>query len=487
MTPSNRRATFSSFIWKLMERIGVMVMTIVIQLLLARLLMPADFGVIALVSVFVSLSNVLVSSGLATALIQKKTVDELDLNSVFYASCGVAAIFFAINFAVAPRVADLYNRPELTLVMRALALSILWTPLNIVQNALVSRGLLFKKVFFRSSLATLLSGGIGVWLALAGFGVWALVAQTVSSTFLMCALLWVSVRWRPSLQFSWARVRAMYSFSWKMLASSLVDTVDRQARTLIVGTVFSPTALGFFDKGQVFPKMIVDSVNGSVQSVLLPVLSARQDDRASVKSGMRRAMTTSAYFVFPAMAGLAAIAPPLVLLVLTDKWTPAVPFIQVFCGVYALWPIHTANLQAIVALGRSDVFLRLEVAKKIMGLLVLLVSIRFGPIGIAVGMLVSGVISSFINARPNVRLLDYRYREQVRDIAPALGLSILMGLAVWALQGLGLDLGLTLAIQVVCGVVLYFGASAALRFEAFGYTVQLVRELLRAKRPKRNS
>ena len=278
----------------------------------------------------------------------------------------------------------------------------------------------------------------------------------------------------------------MYSFSWKVLVSSLIDTVDSKARTLIVGLAFSPTDLGFYSKGQSFPTMIVEAVNGSVQSVLLPVLSSRQEDRSAVKAGVRRAMTTSAFFVFPAMAGLAAIAPPLVLLLLTDKWAPAIPFLQIFCGVYALWPIHTANLQAIIALGRSDIFLRLEVIKKVIGIVVLLLSIPYGPIGIALGLLVSGIISSFVNARPNVRLLDYRYREQVRDLAPALILSILMGAAVWTLQLLDLGLGLTLALQVVVGVVLYFGASAILRLKAFSYSVGIIRDAFRSKRPKRD-
>ena len=199
MTAPSRRVIFSSFIWKLMERFGVMLMQIVISTLLARLLIPADFGIIALVAVFIAVSNVLVGSGFGTALIRKQSVDDLDLNSVFYASCGVAVVFFALNFFAAPLVADFYERPELSLVMRMLAISILWTPLNTVQNALVSRGLMFKKVFFRSSIATVVSGAIGVLLALADFGVWALVAQTVSASLLMCLLLWAAVRWRPSL------------------------------------------------------------------------------------------------------------------------------------------------------------------------------------------------------------------------------------------------------------------------------------------------
>lgn len=481
------RGVLGSFLWKLMERFGVMFAQIVVQTVLARLLTPADFGVIALVAVFISLSNVLVGSGLGTALIQKKTVDALDLDSVFFSSVAVASVFFAVNFLAAPLVAGFYERPELGLVMRLLAASIFLTPLNIVQNALVSRGLLFKKVFVNSSIATLLSGVIGVWLAVAGYGVWALVAQTVSSTLLMSLLLWVSVRWKPTFQFSWARVTEMYGFSWKVLASSLLDTLDGHARTLIIGLTHAPATLGFYSKGQHFPSMIVGAINGSIQSVMLPVLSARQDDRSAVKAMMRRAMVTSSYVVFPAMAGMAAVAESLVHLLLTDKWLPAVPFLQIFCGVYALWPVHTANLQAIIALGRSDVFLRLELVKKIIGIVVLVVTVPLGPLAMAAGLLGTGIISSIINARPNVQLLNYRYRDQAKDLAPAFVLSVVMGVVVWMLQMLGQSLGVTLALQVSAGLLLYLGASWLLRLEPFVYGVGVARDAFGKRRAGGNS
>lgn len=477
-----KHLVLGSFSWKLMERFGVMAVQIVVQTVLARLLMPADFGVIALVSVFIALANVLVVSGLGTALVQKKSADAVDLSSVFYASVAVAVALFALNFLAAQLVADFYQRQELVWVMRTLAASLLLTPLNIVQNALVARNLLFKKVFFNSSVATLLSGGVGVGLAMAGYGVWALVAQTVSSQVLLSALLWMTIRWRPTLQFSWKRLKEMYSFSWKVLLSSLIDSLDGHARTLIIGLTYAPAALGFYTKGQQFPHLIMGAVNGSIQSVMLPILSSRQDDRLAVRAMMRRSMVMSSYVVFPAMVGMAAIAEPLIRLILTDKWLPAVPFLQIFCGVYALWPVHTANLQAIIALGRSDIYLRLEVAKKIIGLVILVLTIPLGPLGMAGGLLLSGLMASVVNAHPNARLLEYRYRDQVRDLAPTLALSALMGLVVRSLEWVELDPIVTLALQIVTGVIVYVMASYFLRLEPFVYSVGVARDALAKRR-----
>jgi len=482
MDSSRKHLVLGSFGWKLIELVGVTIVQLGVSIALARLLTPADFGVIALVGVFVALANVFVVSGLGTALVQKRNVDSLDLSSVFFASTAVAVGLFLFISLLAPAIALLYVRPELTLVMRVLAASMFLTPLNVVQNALVSRGLLFKKVFVNSSIATLLSGVLGVALAMAGYSLWALVAQQVASQALLSALLWLSVRWRPTFEFSWARLRGMYSFSWKMLASGLIDTLYGQARTLIIGLTYAPGVLGFYTKGQSFPNMIVSALDGSIQAVTLPVLSAQQDDLPTMKDTMRRAMVMSSYVVFPAMAGMAAVADPLVRLLLTEKWLPAVPFLQIFCGVYALWPVHTANLQAIVALGRSDVMLRLEVIKKIIGVAVLLLTIPFGPLAMAAGSLVMAVVSTFINSRPNVKLLGYGYREQAKDLAPALIISLLMGVSVWAIQLLGFGVAFTLALQVCAGLMFYIGASRLLRLEPFGYAVRVAQDLLVKRR-----
>jgi len=473
-----KHVVFTSFVWKSTELVGVTIAQLGVSIFLARLLTPADFGVIALVGAFIALSNVFVVSGLGTALIQKKTVDSLDLSSVFLASIAVAAALFSLIFLLAPVLADFYERPELSLVMRVLAASVFLTPLNVVQNALISRGLLFKKVFANSTVATVLSGLLGVALAMAGFGLWALVAQQLSSQFMLSTLLWLSVRWKPNLVFSWARLKGMYSFSWKVLASALLDTLYGQARTLVIGLTYAPGVLGFYTKGRSFPNMIVTALDGSIQAVMLPVLSRQQDDTATLKDTTRRAMVMSSYVVFPAMAGMAAIADPLVRLLLTEKWLPAVPFLQIFCGVYAFWPVHTANLQAIIALGRSDVMLRLEVIKKVIGVVVLALTIPFGPLAMAGGSLAMTVISTFVNARPNVRLLNYRYREQARDLAPAFAISVLMGVFVWALQGLGYNVAVTLALQIIAGAAFYVGFSWLLRLEPFVYAVGVAQDVL---------
>jgi O-antigen/teichoic acid export membrane protein len=260
-----------------------------------------------------------------------------------------------------------------------------------------------------------------------------------------------------------------------LLLSALIETVFRELRTLIIGKMHNASTLGYYSKGEQIPKLIMTNVDGSIQAVMLPALSAHQEERSRVKSMMRRAIVSSSYVVFPVMIGLAVVAEPMVRLLLTEKWLPAVPFLQVFCFSYMLWPIHTANLQAINALGRSDIFLKLEIIKKILGLVILLISIPMGPYAIAIGGAIGGIMSSFVNAWPNKRLLDYRYLEQIRDILPPLLIAIVMGLAVYSIQFLQLSSIVQLIIQLVVGVSVYVGLCITFKLESYNYLITILK------------
>jgi teichuronic acid exporter len=473
----SKTRVLSGLLWKFMERGGTQGIQFIVQIILARLLLPGDYGIIALVIIFTSIASVFVQSGLNTALIQKKDADEVDFSSVFYLSFSIALIIYIILFFVTPYIAKFYEIPQITPVFRVLSFTLFFGAFNSIQNAVISRNLQFKKLFFSSTGAILISGIVGIYMAYAGYGVWALVGHQLSNQLFVTLILWLTVKWRPSLLFSLERVKQLFSFGWKLLLSRLIHIIYRELRSLIIGKMYNPAMLGFYNRGELFPSYLVGNIDGSIQSVMLPVLSSQQDNRPLVKDMMRRGIVTSSFVIFPMMVGLAVTAELLITILLTEKWLPCVPFLQIFCVFYSLMPIHTANLQAINALGRSDIYLKLEIIKIIIGLSILLVTLFYGVYAIALGQALSGIVFSFVNAYPNKKLLDYSYKEQWRDIYPSFLLSLVMGAVVYSLRLLGLSVILTLTIQICAGVILYLGMAWILKLESFNYILFTLRDI----------
>ncbi|WP_392461544.1 lipopolysaccharide biosynthesis protein [Streptococcus parasuis] len=472
----------SSLFWKLMERGGTQGIQFIVQIVLARLLSPEEYGIIAIVMVFILLANVFVESGFNTALIQKKDADEVDFSSVLYLSLGVATILYGIIFITAPFIASFYDQPILVKVLRVLSITLFIGAFNSIQNAFVARNMLFKKLFASSLGAVTISGIVGVIAAYSGLGVWALVLQQLTSQLAVALILWFTVKWRPHLLFSFGRVKSLFSYGSKLLASGLLDTLYRNLTTLIIGRMYTPSMLGYYNRGQQFPQLIVSNINGSIQSVMLPALSAHQDDRKRVKEMMRRTVVSSSFLIFPMMVGMAVVAEPLVKIVLTEKWLPAVPFLQMACFTFVLWPIHTANLQAINAMGRSDIFLKLEIIKKIMGLIVLGVSLPFGVYSIALGGIFSGLIGTFINAYPNKELLNYSYKEQWLDIMPSLLISLIMGGIVYLFNFLSFPAWQVLILQIVSGGIIYILLAKIFKIESLTYLVETMKQLIKSRK-----
>lgn len=483
MSDSRSGKAAVSFLFKLAESFGMQGVSFVVSLLLARLLEPSDYGVLTMLTVFVSVSQVFVQSGLNTALIQKKDVDEADLSSVFLVSLGIAAALYALLFALAPAIAAYFAMPQLEGALRVLALVLLPGALVSVQSAVVARQMAFRRQMICSLSATVLSGAVGVGMALSGMGYWALVGQQLANQTGLCLFLLLTVRWRPRAVFSLARVKALVRFGWKLLVSSLLDTGYQNLRTAVIGKRFPDDTLGFYNRGKQFPELVMNAVNGSIQSVMLPVLSEKQDDAARMKQMMRRSVMTSSFLVLPMMAGLAAVAEPLITLLLTEKWLPCVPFLQICCIDFAFYPIHTANLQAINAMGRSDVFLKLELIKKSYGLLILLLSVwLFDSVyAIAWGAVISTLLSAVVNASPNRRLLDYGYLEQMKDVLPSILLSLVMFAAVYASGRLPLPALPLLLVQVAIGAAVYAGLALLLRLESARYLLEMLQKLMKRK------
>lgn len=473
---SLKTSVLSSLFWKFLERGGVTGVQFIVQIILARLLLPEDYGVIALIVVFISISQIFVQSGLGTALIQKKEVTDEDYSSVFFLTLGMAFVLYCILFLAAPFVASFYSQPLITPVLRVLGLTLFFGAINSIQNAVISRNFQFRNLFVSSLVAVLLSGVVGIAMAYEGHGVWALVGQQLTSAAAVCAIMWFTVKWRPRLVFSLTRVRSLFSFGWKLLVSGLIATMYNGLSSLLIGKLYPASMLGHFTKGQEFPRMMMSNIDSSIQAVMLPAYAKNQDNRVLVKQIMRRALVTSSFLVFPAMVGLAVVAEPLVTILLTEKWLMAVPFLQIFCAFYALWPIHTANLQAINALGRSDIFLKLEVVKIVVGLSVLVISIPFGVHAIALGVVVAGIIGTFINSYPSKLLLDYGFFDQWKDLMPALLLSMLMGAVVYSILFLNIAVCTTLILQAIMGLVTYIGLAWLIKTESLMYLIKTLRE-----------
>lgn len=483
MQERNTKAkVLSSLFWKLMERGGTQGIQFIVQIVLARLLLPEDYGLITLVTIFIAFANVFVQSGFNTALIQKKDADEVDFSSVFYLSLFVAALLYVVLFFTSPLIANFYRDPQLITVIRVLSIILFFGAFNSIQNAYVSKNMMFKKLFFSSLTAILVSGIVGVIAAYMGYGVWALVIQQLSNQFMITLILWFTVKWRPRFLFSFKRVKVLFAYGWKLLASALLNTLYMDIRTLIIARIYSPAILGFYNRGKQFPQLIVSNIDGSIQSVMLPTLSAHQDDKLRVKDMVRRSIVTSSFIMLPMMVGLAVVAEPLVKILLTDKWLPSVPFLQIFCASYTLMPIHTANLQAINALGRSDIFLRLEITKKVIELIILGISIPFGVYAMAWGALLSSVISTFVNAYPNLRLLNYSYTEQFKDIIPSLLIALIMGAAIYSFNYLIILDGIILVSQIILGIIIYIGLAKVFKLESLDYLIVTIKDIMKNRK-----
>ena len=473
----SKKNVIGNFIWRFAERCGAQLVTFVVSIVLARLLDPTVYGTVALVTVFTTILQVFVDSGLGTALIQKKDADDLDFSSVFFFNFVICIMLYMGMFIAAPYIAHFYNNSSLTPIVRVISLTIVISGVKGIQQAYVSRNMLFKRFFFSTIGGTIASAFVGIALAYKGFGVWALVAQQLLNTATDTLILWLTVKWRPRLMFSWKRLKKLLSFGWKILCSSLIDTVYNNVRSLIIGKMYSSADLAYYNQGDKFPKLIVTNINTSIDSVLLPAMSSVQDSKDGVKNMTRRAIKTSTYIMAPLMMGLAFCAEPIVTLILTEKWLPCVPFLRIFCVTCMFYPIHTANLNAINAMGRSDLFLKLEIIKKAIGMTLLFSTMWFGVMAMAYSLLLNSVLSQIINSWPNRKLLNYRYLEQLKDILPGIILAVMMGIVVYIIGFIPMPTIVLLMIQIVVGAIIYISLSYIFHLESFEYLIDMIRPI----------
>lgn len=467
----------SGLMWSFLEKFGAQCVTLVVSIVLARLLEPDVFGMIGIVTVFMAVLNVFVDSGLGNALIQKKDADAVDFSSVFFFNILMCTALYLLLFLTAPLIAKFFKLPELSPVIRVMGLTLIFSGINNVQKAFVARHLKFKRFFFATLGGTLGAAAVGIFMAVKGYGVWALVGQSLFSSLANTVILWITVKWRPVWKFSGERFKGLFFYGWKLLAASLIGTIYNNLRQLIIGKMYSAESLAFYNRGYMIPNTFVGSVSSAIDSVLLPVLASAQDDKEAVMAITRRSVRISAYVMWPIMMGIAACSEALISVLLTDKWLPSAPFIIIFCITYAFQPLESANLNAIKALGRSDIYLKLDLIRKTIGFTILVSTMWFGPLVMALSNLFFAVINQIINIYPNKKLLSYSYRQQMSDFLPSMFLAAVMFAIVYSVKLFGLANWLTLLIQVPTGVLVYFIGSKLFKYDSFDYIVNTVKSL----------
>ncbi len=472
-----RNQVFSGLFWTYAERICAQGVSFIISLVLARLLSPDHYGTVAIVNIFITIFNVFVTSGLGAALVQKKSSDELDFSTACHAGFFFSLLVYGVLFVSSPLIASFFDQPELTPLLRVLGIRIPIASFNTVQHAYVSKHMIFKKFFYSTLFGTLVSAVVGIVMAYNGCGTWSLIGQYLTNTVIDSVVLFIVLPWRPHLQFSFKRLKEMASYGWKILVSDLIQAVYNDLRSLAIGKKYTAADLAYYNRGQQFTSIIVTNVDASITKVLFPAMAKVQDNREIVKNMTRKSIRLGTYILSPLLVGLFAVAKPLILLILTDKWLETVPYLQILCVANLFQPIHQTNIQAIKAIGRSDIILKIEMIKKFHSIVILLISILCfdDPFAVAVGFAISTFISIIVNCAPNKKLLNYSVLEQMKDILPNLLLSVAMGIGVGLIGLIQMNILLKLIIQVLFGMVFYISLSALFQVSSYQYLLNILR------------
>jgi O-antigen/teichoic acid export membrane protein len=447
--------TVSGLLWSSIERFSVQGVSFVIGIIIARLLQPSDFGLIGMLAIFLAVSQSFIDSGFSNALIRKQNRTEVDFSTVFYFNIVVGLLFYFLLFFTSPFIAAFYDAPILESLTKVVAINIFINSLAIVQRAKFTINVDFKTQMKASLLAVVLSGTVGITMAYSGFGVWALAVQSIVSSVINVAMLWIYSRWMPIKRFSISSFKEMYAFGSRLLISGLIDTIYKNIYILVIGKKFSTADLGYYTRADSLSQFPSSNITGIIRRVTYPVLSSIQDDKGRLRIAYSKMIKLSTFVIFPMMLGLAAIADPFVHLILTDKWANVVPLLQILCFAYMLYPVHAMNLNALLVMGRSDLGLRLEIIKKILGVVILCLTIPFGVPIMCCGSLVSSFLALFINTHYTGKLLQIGFITQMRDIMPSFLYSFSMGAIVWGITQLIHSNGLALIVSITAGVLYY--------------------------------
>jgi teichuronic acid exporter len=470
--------TTQGMLWSLAENLGLYVMQFVVSIILARLLLPEQFGLIGMLTLFMALAQSLLDSGFGSALIRKKDASQLDTCSVFYFNLVIGIGLTLLLWLTAPLIASFYSQPVLTPLTRFLSLNLLINSFRMVPSAVLTRRMDFKAMFKISLVAVIVSGGAGVGLAAAGYGVWSLAVQSVLDTLIRMFLMWRMSGWRPAKLFSLTSLKSMFAYGSRLLFSGLLDTFFNNIYQLFIGKVYSAADLGYYVRAQNIESVAVQPTGGALGRVMFPALASIQDDRVRMKQAYRKIITTSIYFHFPLMIGLLVVSGPLITLLMTPRWAPSVPYLQLFCLVGLPWPLHVLNLNILTVTGRSDLFLRLEVAKKVLVVVAIAATYPLGITALLYGQIATSLVSYVLNSYYSGKLVDYSMAQQVRDWLPYLLMSIGMGITMYFVGSvIAPDLPKML-VQVATGTAVYLALDFLLGHSVLREALQLIRSVI---------
>ena len=475
MAESLRKKTLYGMSWSFAENLSQQGIQFVIGVLIARVLSPSDYGMVGMLAIFTAISQTLINSGFSTAIVRKTDRTQTDLSTAFWFNIGVGIVLYFILFFSGPLIARFYNVPLLADLIKVTAITLIFNSLCIVQQALFTIKMDFKTQAKISVTASLVTGITGVAMAYNGFGVWSIVWPGVAGGAVRCVMLWVSSKWRPDKVFSKRSFRELFSFGSKLLVSGLIDTLYNNIYPIIIGKKFSATDLGYYSRADGYSQLPATTITGVLQRVTFPMLCEIQDDMARLENVYRRLLRLSAFVVFPAMTGLAAIAEPLIRFMITDKWLMCVPYLQILCFSLMWYPIHAINLNLLQVKGRSDLFLKLEIIKKIIGILTIIIAVPFGIMWMCVGKVISSILCLIINTYYTGKLIRVGFIKQMGDLLPIMLLSLFNGAVVLGISCLINNTALQVIIGLITGVVIYTTTAYILKFKELDFILETLK------------
>lgn len=477
MNISNKQI-IGSMAWKSIEKIIVQLTRLVMEIVMARLLIPTDFGTFTLLLTCIALADIVIEGGLGNALIQREKIDEVDINTAFWIMMLFSIVFFFILFFGAKTIANFYGDTSISVYLQAIAFVIFLVAFNSIQVSIATRCMKFKDIFLANSIAMIFSCFAGITLALCGFGVWSLIIQYCMQTVVSCFVLGYKTKWVPKLIFSMEHGKDLYSFGWKIMCANLLNRGYGEIYNLAIGKVFNTTKLGFYNRGKLIPSAIENGLTSVVITVLFPYFSRNQENVEALRLEMQKWIQVITFFVAPVFFGLAAVADPLVRVLLTDKWIDIVPIFQALCIGLMFQPISHINTTVINSIGRSDIVLKLEILKRSIGLAILIVTVQFNIVAVAYGLSVSYIINLFLNVRQNHILINYNFVDMMKGIAPSILSAVFMfGVVQLASKYISTNIYATLIIEVLIGVAVYGAFSYLFNRKMLMYLITLINEV----------
>lgn len=475
MAESLKNKTAKGVLWSSFERFSVQGIQFLVMIVMARMLSPNDYGLVGMLAIFLAISQSLVDSGFSNALIRKVNRTEVDNSTVFYFNIVVGILLYGVLYFSAPAIASFYDTPELVSITRVVGLSVFINSLVVVQRALLTIKIDFKTQAKAALTAVVVSGVLGIWMAATGWGVWSIVYQQITNLTINALLLWILSKWKPILAFSWKSFKEMFSFGSKLLASGLLNTIYNNIYLIVIGKLFSASDLGYYTRAHQFSDFPSSNVTGILQRVTYPILCTIQDDDDRLRSVYRRFLKLSAFVVFPLMMGLAAVAEPLVLVLLKEQWLFTATLLTIICFSMMWYPIHAINLNLLQVKGRSDLFLKLEIYKKIVGVSILCITIPMGLIAMCIGSIFGGIIGLIINTYYTGKLIQVGFIRQMHDLAGTLLLSVSMFVLVYIIVNvLPLVPVLKLLIGIMAGSIYYITLAKLFKFSEFAELLNLI-------------